>query len=225
MSISVMYDRDPRLLTADQYKYWLSIAARHARRAGEAEDLLHDALLAALVARRCSLADQQDRAWFAGMIRNKAKMHARTAVRRKRRETASAVKSQPTLSFPADDPVLEIVRSLPPATRAVATLALHGMTRAEIAFVLGLSDVALRQRLTTLRKNWASMPDDLRDDAIDRARARRRTIAGEMEPALMRRALLALVREKPGIGTHDPDGHLIVIERPSPSRSVPSRQR
>src|SRR5262249_15294284 len=123
------------------------------------------------------------------------------------------------------DAVLELVRVLPPATRAVATLALHGMTRHEIAFVLGLSDVALRQRLTTLRRKWSDVSDELRDDAIDRARERRRTIAGEMQLGQVRRALLALVREKPGIGTHDPDGHLIVIESRWSSQSGRSRQR
>jgi RNA polymerase sigma-70 factor (ECF subfamily) len=203
-----------QLLDATEYKHWLTVAARYARRAGEAEDLLHDSLLAAAEARRADLSDSKTRAWFAGLIRNKAAMDARTAARRKRREAiVSQSRPQPTLANPRDDDaVLELVRSLPPATRAVATLALHGMTRPEIACALRLSDEALRQRLTTLRRKWVHVSRDAQDQAIERVQSRRRTIGQELALGTMRRALLTLVRDVDGIGTHDPDGHLLVFE-------------
>jgi RNA polymerase sigma-70 factor (ECF subfamily) len=217
------------VLTREEYNHWLAVAARHARKRGEAEDLLHDSLLAAVEARRTDLSDAPTRGWFAGLIRNKAMMDARSAARRKRRETAfargPAPPAQPTLSAPADDVALKLVRSLPPATRAVATLALHGMTRREIAFVLDLSDAALRQRLATLKRRWAGVSESAREDAVQCIRDRRRSIGQEMELGQVRRALLALVREVPGIGTHDPDGHLIMFEKPAPPPSPPSRSR
>ena len=218
------------MLTREEYNHWLAVAARHARKRGEAEDLLHDSLLAAVEARRTDLLAPPTRGWFAGLIRNKALMDARTAVRRKRRENAFATEptpARPTLSAPADDVAVNLVRSLPPATRAVATLALHGMSRREIAFVLDLSDAALRQRLATLKRRWAGISDSAREDAMQLARERRRSIGQEMELGQVRRALLVLVREVPGIGTHDPDGHLIMFENlpPPKSRSGRARQR
>jgi RNA polymerase sigma-70 factor (ECF subfamily) len=216
------------VLTREEYNHWLAVAARHARKRGEAEDLLHDSLLEAVEARRTDLSEAATRGWFVGLIRNKALMDARTAVRRKRRETAFATEpalARPTLSAPADDVALNLVRSLPPATKSVATLALHGMSRREIAFVLDLTDAALRQRLATLKRRWAGISDSTREDAMQLVRERRRSIGQEMELGQVRRALLALVREVPGIGTHDPDGHLIMFEKPAPSKSRSGRTR
>lgn len=212
------------MLTPDQYKHWLSVAARHARRRGEAEDLLHDSLLAAVAARRTDLSDSGTRAWFSGLIRNKALMDARTAGRRRRREALVAASARPALYAPADHADLRLIQALPPAARAVATLALHGMTRAEIAFALGLNDAALRQRLATLRRKWAALDEDLQQVAIEQASQRRRTLGRELELGVIRRALLALVRETSGIGTHDPDGHLIVLETAAASRARLRRQ-
>jgi RNA polymerase sigma-70 factor (ECF subfamily) len=206
----------------------LGVAARHARRADEAQDLLHDSLLAAAEAQRADLRRAENRAWFAGLIRNKAALAARTAVRRRRREALVIERSAPRPAEPAtpsDDDILHLVRALPPGTRAVATLALHGMTRPEIACALGLSDAALRQRLTTLRRKWEHLSGDVQDGAIAYARSRQRTIAQKLEPGPMRRALLALLRWEPGVGTHDPDGHLIVIRDSSPASSQAGRAR
>ena len=77
------------------------------------------------------------------------------------------------------------------------------------------------QRLTTLRRKWADVSNDLQDYAIERLQSRRRTIGQELELGTMRRALLALVRDVDGVGTHDPDGHLLVFE----SRGRERRQR
>src|SRR5688500_20161509 len=77
-----------RLLNKEDYNHWLTVAARFAKKRDEAEDLLHESLLAAVQARRTDLADAHNRSWLAGTIRNKAMMAARTAGRRKRRESA-----------------------------------------------------------------------------------------------------------------------------------------
>ena len=215
------------MLNKSDYNYWLGVAARHAKRRGEAEDLLHESLLAAVRARRTDLSKERDRAWLAGTIRYKAMMAARTAGRRKRRESAGAAPQvqspKPALAAAADEGTFAQIRSLPAAARIVAILALHGLTRGEIAYVLDLTPEALRQRMTTLRKRWGDLSKDAREDALDRAHARRRTLGQELESGLIRRALLAFLHEQPGVGTHDPDGHLIVLD--ARSRSSPPRQR
>jgi RNA polymerase sigma-70 factor (ECF subfamily) len=217
-----------RVLNKSDYDHWLGVAARCAKRRAEAEDLLHDSLLAAVRAHRTDLTDEQNRAWLAGTIRNQAMMAARTAGRRKRRETAAAGatefrRQKTALAHAADEGTFDQIRTLPAASRIVAILALHGLTRDEIAYVLVLSPEALRQRLTTLRKKWRDLATDARDDALDRADARHRTLGQELEAGLIRRALLAFLHEKPGVGTHDPDGHLIVLD--TRSRPSPARQR
>ncbi len=217
------------MLNKADYDRWLAVAARFAKKRDEAEDLLHESLLAAVQARRTDLSDDHNRAWLGGTIRNKAMMAARTAGRRKRREAAVGASeippSQPALPAlaAADEGTYHAIRSLPPGARIVAILALHGLTREEIACALDLAPAALRQRLTTLRKRWGDLSQDVRDEAIDRAHARRRTLGQALESGLIRRALLAFLHEQPGVGTHDPDGHLIILD--TRSRSGAPRQR
>ena len=230
MSVSVTRVRivvgKARLLNKSDYSHWLAVAARFAKKRDEAEDLLHESLLAAVQARRTDLAAAPNRAWLAGTIRNKAMMAARTAGRRKRRESAvvapAAQPPRPALAA-ADEGTYHAIRALPAGARIVAILALHGLTREEIAYVLDLAPEALRQRLTTLRKRWGDLSQDVREVAIDRAHARRRTLGQALESGLIRRALLAFLHEHPGVGTHDPDGHLIIFD--TRSRVAPPRQR
>jgi RNA polymerase sigma-70 factor (ECF subfamily) len=205
------------VIDRQEYSRWLRIARRHARRRGEAEDLLHDALLAAVGAGRRSLADPQARAWFAGVIRNKAVMAARSAARRRARETSVVPQPEPPVAESLGDgdrqALLAVVRRLPRAARAVATLAVHGMTREEIAYVLGLSQAALRQRLMTIRKGMADLCGQ-GELAIHPRRVRDALVSKELDVGLMRRALRTLLQSsyKTGIGLHDPDGHLIVFD-------------
>jgi RNA polymerase sigma-70 factor (ECF subfamily) len=216
-----------RVLNRSDYNHWLGVAARCAKRRDEAEDLLHESLLAAVQGRRTDFTEERNRAWLAGTIRNKSMMAARTAGRRKRREAAAAAPDvqtlKPALAAAADNGTFEQIRSLPAAARIVAILALHGLTRDEIAYVLDLSPEALRQRLSTLRRRWGELPVAAREEVLDRAHARHRTLGQELESGLIRRALLAFLHEQPGLGTHDPDGHLIVLD--IRSRSAPARQR
>jgi RNA polymerase sigma-70 factor (ECF subfamily) len=198
------------MLGREQYEHWLDQARRHARRAGEAEDLLHNAMLAAISAGRSDLSDPAAAAWFGGVMRNLGTMEARSAARRKAREAnhAPAV-SDPVEESPADelDAWLRSIGELPRAARAVAVLALAGLTREEIAFVLRINQTALRQRLATVRRAWANL--DTRPAGVPRPRSTYRT---QLEIGLLRRALLNVLQHRGGgIGTHDPDGHLIVL--------------
>jgi RNA polymerase sigma-70 factor (ECF subfamily) len=127
-------------MTADDYARLLAVARRHTRRQGEARDLLNDALLAAMKSGR----SPGDDAWIAGTIRNLARMHARTAVRRRRRdESIAAAEAVDPPPLDSADPVLARISLLPRGARIIALLAIRGMDRAEIASALGLSHDAL----------------------------------------------------------------------------------
>lgn len=202
-------------MTRETYRHWLAVARRLARRGDEAEDLLHEALLVAARAGRGDLTQTDSARWFSGVLRNLAAMQARSAVRRRARETAAA--SDEGAEAPEEDgaPALALPE-LPRALRQVAALALHGMTRAEIAWALRLNDAALRQRISGLRKalsRWmASAPP---------TPAVRPLASGRM-----RQSLLDVVRRRGALGTHDPDGHLIAIrEIGSASRPRAPRQQ
>ncbi len=191
----------------------LAIARTISRVPDDAEDLLQDALLEALRSGRTDFSQTATLRWLTGTMRNLAAMAARTAYRRRLRDTSwsgerDAVETPRLIPSPwRDDPrVAEAVAALPPSLRRVAELALSGLDRDEIAWILGVSDVALRQRISALRKRLG---------ALDSAP----TAPGglHLPIGLIRRALLPVVRAKQSPGSHDPDGHLIVLtQRPRP---------
>lgn len=207
----------------DDYQKWLGVCRRYSRRAGEAEDLLHNALAAALTAGRRDLSDPGNAAWFAGVIRNQAAMDARTAGRRRKREALHSPAPDAPVDTPPDEVELWLaaVNKLPRASRSVAVLALHGLNRAEIAAVLGITDVALRQRLTALRKAWDTLDPRSRPEGPP---SRRSTIRTRLELGLLRRSLLQILRHEGDLGTHDPDGHLLVLTRKDSRNRVPRQQ-
>jgi DNA-directed RNA polymerase specialized sigma24 family protein len=186
-------------------------ARRHARLADEAEDLLQDALLAAVRVGRADLASTDNLRWLHGTIRQLGTMHARAAVRRLTRESAWSAEQ---LASADDAPdvwtarVPEAWRQHPAIAtlRLVALLALAGHDREEIAWLLGLGPVALRQRISTLRKR-------LRHSASDPSAAEPAS-ADDLPVGLIRRALLPVVRSTGGLGVADPDGHLLSVSRP-----------
>jgi len=191
------------MLAHRQFKDLHALARRAARRPGDADDLLQQAILAALEAGRTDLAAPETRRWLAGVIRNRAAFDARTAARRGKRERAWAdsIPGEPTRATEKrPDPALS---SLSPALRVTALLALSGHTRQEIGWLLNLSDDALRQRISQLKKVLANVerphaPDP--DGALAFGRIRRALLG----PARRRDAFLA---------SHDPDGHLFVVSR------------
>lgn len=135
-------------------------AVRHSRASHEADDLVQDVLLMA-VAKGRKITDPDFVAWARGAIRNHARFTARTAARRRARETAweasVATPGMPARFSPA------FISSLPPAQRVLSLLINLELGRAEITHLLGLSDTAFRQRLSGLRKAFLVFGDDATD--------------------------------------------------------------
>jgi DNA-directed RNA polymerase specialized sigma24 family protein len=186
------------------YRHLLNIARRHARRADEAEDVLQEALLAAVAAGR-DVSDSGNQRWLIGVIRNQAALAARSAARRRRRETRWAHEREG--DAPAEPlPVADVLSGLPPSLKAVAALALTGHSKREIAFLLDLPETALRQRLSGLRRILTA-----------RGIAMPATTPGlnlDLQYGRIRDALLPLLLAQKGtIASHDPDGHLFVLRK------------
>ena len=166
------------------------------------------------------LNDMDNQRWFHGVLRNRGAFLARGAVRRKRREEHSHNPSS-DLALPFGEESSGFLAQLPRGVRVVAALVLHGMCREEIASALRLSPTAFRQRLTTLRKVLAEVPPTTREQWVVSARQRRLRQAAGLELGLIRQALLSYLKLSSGIGTHDPDGHLLIIEKKAPHNRQP----
>ncbi len=194
------------MINPSAYRDLLRLARRHSRRADEAEDLLQDALLDAVAAGRADLGSIGNRRWLAGVIRNRGTLAARTAARRKQRE-ARWHEERPGPEATAGPPdISEILRELPKSLRIVAALALSGHSRREIGYLLGLSDTALRQRLSALKRRLAA-----RGIAMP---AQTPGLRLGLSYGRIRDALLPkLVNEGGLFASHDPDGHLLVFSR------------
>lgn len=190
----------------DTYRELRLHARRLSRRAEDADDLVQDALLAALEAGR------SDPAWLAGVLRNQAAMTARGAGRRRRREVqvAASSESSPEQGAPGPDDA-HLLQHLPPAARRVAVLALHGLGADEIRWILGLSATAFRQRLTSIRKALGTLPPALRAESLALAYVRDPARSVDLQFGLIRKALKAALGGEAGLGTHDADGHLLVL--------------
>lgn len=186
-------------------------ARRLARRPEEADDLLQSALLAALESGRTDLASPETRRWLSGVIRNRAAFDARTSARRRRRDSAWSADAlpraergeggSPRLRSETEGGVATLP-NLSPALRLTALLALSGHTRQEIGWLLNLSDTALRQRISQLKR------------ALDQTPAPGADPTGPLAFGRIRRALLGPARrEHAFLASHDPDGHLFVVSR------------
>lgn len=195
----------------DLYRRLRSVARRHTRKAAEAEDLVQDVLLIALEEGRDAL-DADALPWLSGVIRQRALMQARSAIRRRRREAVVAVPTDE--AAPSPDPVpdaTDLLARLPPAARRVAVLALHGLGHEEIRWILGIPDTAFRQRLTRIRKALGAMSPGQRAEALALAYVRDPVRSVDLQFGLVRRALKAALGGRDGLGSHDPDGHLLVV--------------
>ncbi|RYD96638.1 MAG: transcriptional regulator [Sphingomonadales bacterium] len=179
-----------------------ALARRVSRRAEEADDLVQHALLTALEAGRTNLASPETHRWLAGVIRNRAAFDARTAARRRKRETGWS-EAQPALAIRAETPAPELAH-LSPALRVTALLALSGHTRQEIGWLLNLSDTALRQRISQLKRALDTAPET----------GPANSLIGPLAFGRIRRALLGPTRRPEAfLASHDPDGHLFVVSR------------
>lgn len=184
------------------YIQFLRYARQVSRRADEAEDLLQIVLLAAIEAGRTDMTCPANRRWLTGALRKRALFDARCAVRRRRRETSATFtesSSRESESLPTG-----FVATLSPSLRTTALLALTGHSKAEISYLLRVSDSALRQRITQIRKRWRSI------GGHDFAEIP--GLSGTLPYGRIRRALLKPVRhERAVLASHDPDGHLFVV--------------
>ncbi len=185
------------------YSQLAAIARRESQDAGSAEDLVQEAMLAAVLAGRTNFQSPATARWLAGTVRNQARMAARGAMRRQHRDeewrALTEEKEQAgSVGFET------FLTALPPALRTLAALILAGYNRREVAHLLRLSDTALRQRIAALK--------------------RRTTAAGLVPPLGMpglnldlaygriRDALLPKLLHHGGVfASHDPDGHLFVV--------------
>lgn len=188
-------------MSADAYRELVGVARRFVRSAEEARDLAQDAVVIAL-ARGFGddWAAAERRGWLRGVVRKRAAFVARGEARRRRREALVEGSREGARRWGWS---AEFLASLPRSVRAVAALASADLCAAEIRWLLRLSDAALRQRLSVLRR------------AV-RAAAESATVAvGEGSFGLggRRAALLAQLRRHGGraLVTHDPDGHAIFL--------------
>jgi DNA-directed RNA polymerase specialized sigma24 family protein len=193
------------LMSPADYQQLLNLARRRCRSAAEAEDLLQDALVAALADGRSDFSAATTRRWLAGVIRNHGAFRARSAGRQRRRETAWTASLPQQLDAPASPPsIADALDGLPPSLRLVAALALSGHTRREIAYLLRLTDTALRQRVSALKRHLAArgigLPSGLPGLTLNLSYGR------------IRDALLPQLQRQAGLfASHDPDGHLFII--------------
>lgn len=194
-------------------------AARASRVPHEADDLLQDALLEALRAGRGDLSQAANQRWVLGTIRNLGLMTARGAARRRLRDARYALEHSLQQQAPvvpdaaAHQPLRAWLASLPPSLRRVAELALAGHDRQEIAWLLDLGQVTLRQRIAALRQRVAAREAEL----FAAATAHPSPVELSVRLGLIRRALLPVVRARQAAGVHDPDGHLILLARRPPT--------
>ncbi|MBX3221222.1 MAG: sigma-70 family RNA polymerase sigma factor [Labilithrix sp.] len=200
------------MLTADVYRELIRTALRYTRGRDQAADLAHDVVVEAIGHGVSDWEDDRRRAWLRGAVRNHAAFVARTAVRRRAREAVAAEERLSSTERRTWTPAF--LESLPPSLRRLAKLMTAELSRSELAYLLRVSDTALRQRLTALRRAVQSSPRD----ATQPVGATSGQAIGPL-----RTALLDAVSRSGGmaVGTHDPDGHFLIFTEKVPHVSVP----
>jgi len=196
------------------YAQLRAIARRESRDAHLAEDVVQEAMLAAVLAGRTDFDAPDTARWLTGTVRNQARMALRGAMRRRRRDSQWQSSQAQGQSEPSSE-TAAFLSGLPPSLRIVAALTLSGHNRREIGWLLGLSDTALRQRIVALKRQvlaaGLALPADLPGLNLDIA-------YGRIRDALLPK----LLRHGGAFASHDPDGHLFVIRRSQ--NGVPRQQ-
>lgn len=202
------------------YSQLLQYARKVTRHIDEAEDLLQSILLAAIEQGRTDLSCIHNRRWLYGALRKRAAFDARSAVRRQKREASVTLTDEPQDVNPVSPD--GFVDTLPPSLKTTAQLALAGHTKAEIGWLLRVSDAALRQRIAQIKRRWRTY--DGRDvSGIS-------TLKGELAFGQIRQALLKMSRPNDAIlASHDPDGHLFMVSsqngRSRQPKGAPTNQK
>lgn len=183
------------------YRELLSVARRFTRSEDEARDLAQDAVVIALARGFDDWFAPGRRGWLRGVLQKRAAFLVRGQVRRRRREAlpdGASAGAGTTWAWQAG-----FLASLPRSLRVVAALASADLCAAEIRWLLGLSETALRQRLTALRRAVRAQAE-----LPTRTAPERRASFGRARPQL-----LAGLRQQHGrvVATHDPDGHVILL--------------
>lgn len=184
------------------YRVWLRVAERYATGPESAADLVHDVLTRALGRGIDDWETPARQAWMRGALRKHAAFVARTAARRRaREETASVPDTEPMAARRLSPAALA---RLPKSLRRLATLLSADLRREELLYLLGISDQAFRQRLSAFRRVLRGIGDD---DLAPQPPAP--STDGRRRAPLID----AAARHQGGrvVGTHDPDGHLLLF--------------
>lgn len=191
-------------ITATTLESLRRIALRYAETPDDADDLVQDMLVAALVQRRVP-SDDGFLAWARGVFRRRALFVARTEGRRRRREALYVADADTSSSAAIRKLPREFIDTLSPSLKTVALLANVGLGRAEIAGLLGIADTALRQRISNLRRAWREFGGTPEVGEIPRGYP---SLRGHR-----RRSVKADLVRIPGarFAVADPDGHAIVF--------------
>ncbi|WP_101925175.1 MULTISPECIES: RNA polymerase sigma factor [Luteimonas] len=194
-------------------------ARRVTRDRADAEDLVQTVLLVAWQAGR------SEPAWLAGVLRRQAALAVRGTVRRRQREQVAGacdIGSFPVEAADASSGRIGVdwLPPLPPAARRVAVLVLHGLDAAEIRWILRIAPTALRQRMTSIRKAIEALPPPDRRALHEHVAAHRPARDARVPAGRLRPLLRASMRIAPMLGSHDPDGHPLLL-RGSAHTSAP----
>jgi DNA-directed RNA polymerase specialized sigma24 family protein len=185
------------------YAKLFAIARRECRDPSIAEDVVQEAMLAAVIAGRTDLNTIDTIRWLAGTVRNQARMAIRGAARRRRREGQWQASAYVDEQVERND-TSTFLLGLPPSLRILAGLTLSGHNRREIAYLLGTTDAALRQRVVALKRAARSASFVVSEDMPG---LNLNIAYGRLRDALLPK----LLRHGGAFASHDPDGHLIVV--------------
>jgi RNA polymerase sigma-70 factor (ECF subfamily) len=180
----------------------LVTARRVAHSEADARDLVQDAIEIALGRGVEDWSSPERRAWLRGVVRKRAAFLLRGQERRQRRELLAVHAESAGATSWVWQP--KFLASLPRSLRLVAKLASADLCSTEIRWLLRLTDTALRQRLSALRRVLRSH-DELP------------TLPAPRPPhsfGAQRAQLLAHLRRQGGraVATHDPDGHVLYLK-------------
>ncbi len=191
----------------NRYQLLRSHAFKVSRCSEDAEDLLQNTLLVALEAGRADLNCPQNRRWILGVMRKRALFEARCAVRRRDREQNAPTGEPSTLTDV--DATLQAVAALPPALKTTALLALTGHTRKEMAWLLRISDAALRRRISDIHKRWQDCDAPIVTEAV--------ALRGGLNFGAIRHVLRQPLKQMNAyLASHDPDGNLFILASQNP---------